>query len=120
MKQMLKSNIQLKQVVSDLYSASVQQKSGLWKRIAEDLQKPTRQRRLVNLFSLDMHSKDGEVVIVPGKVLGTGDINHKVTVAAFSFSESAVQKIRDAKGTVMTIHELLMKNPKGKDVRVLG
>ena len=120
MKQITKTNNYLKQLVFDLYRLSSENKVNVWKRIADDLMAPTRNRRLVNLFKIDMHAQDGDVIVVPGKVLGTGDINRKVTVAAFSFSKSAVEKIRNAKGNVMTIEELVHKNPKGKDVKVFG
>jgi large subunit ribosomal protein L18e len=120
MKQVKKSNIHLKNLAVDLYTQSSKTESGLWSRLADDLLKPTRQKRLVNIFKLNLFSKDGEVVIVPGKVLGTGDLDHKVTVAAFSFSQSAVEKIKNAKGTVMTIQELAKKNPKGENVRILA
>lgn len=114
------SNIYLKKLVEDLKRVSYVQKAGIWKRIATDLEKSTRTRRIVNLFKLDIYTKDGETVIVPGKVLGTGDINHKVTVAAWNFSESAKEKIKQAKGECISIPQLVEKNPKGKDVRILG
>jgi len=115
-----KSNANLKQLALDLYRFSSENKSKFWRRIADDLLLPTRRKRLVNVFSIDLSTKDGEVVIVPGKVLGMGDINHKVTVAAYSFSQSAVEKIKQAKGSVMSIPELAQKNPKAKDVRILA
>lgn len=114
------TNIYMRKIVDDLRKLSYTQKANIWSRIADDLEKPTRQRRIVNLFSLDMNTKDGEVVIVPGKVLGTGDINHKVTVAAWNFSDSAKEKIKSAKGECLSIAQLVEKNPKGKDVRILG
>lgn len=120
MKPIQKSNVHLKNLALDLYKYSNENKSAFWRRIADDLLKPTRSRRLVNVFKLNLFSKDGEVVVVPGKVLGTGDLNHKVTVAAYDFSKSAVEKIRNAKGDVLTIKELLEKNPQAKDVRILG
>ena len=55
-----------------------------------------------------MHASDGDVIVVPGKVLGTGDLNRKVTVAAFSFSKSAVEKIRNAKGNVSKNLDLMI------------
>ena len=118
--QTTKTNSYLKQLVLDLYKLSTEQKAQVWRRVADHLLMPTRQRRLVNVFKLSLHSKDGDVIVVPGKVLGTGDINHKVTVAAFDFSKSAAEKIKNAKGNTMTIQELVQKNPKGKDVRVFG
>jgi large subunit ribosomal protein L18e len=57
---------------------------------------------------------------VPGKVLGSGTISHNVTVAAFAFSQNAKKQIESAKGKTMTINELLRKNPKGKDIRIIG
>lgn len=115
-----KTNAYLKNLAVTLYRASSENKNGIWKRLADDLLVPTRQKVLVNVFKLNMHSKDGDIIVVPGKVLGTGDINHKVTVAAYGFSKSAIEKIKIAKGNVMSIQELLEKNPKGKDVRIFG
>jgi len=57
---------------------------------------------------------------VPGKVLGTGEISKKITIAAHTFSSSACDKILNAKGEILTISELIKKNPKGSKVRILG
>jgi len=107
-------------LVQELKKKSMEEKVGIWKRVAEDLEKPTRQRRIVNLYSIDKHTKDGEFVVVPGKVLGTGEISKKVNVAAFSFSQSALDKISKFGGKALSIQELMKQNGKGKDVRVLG
>ena len=115
-----KTNSYLKALASELYKLSSENKSNMWRRVADDLMVPAREKKLVNLFKIDMYSKDGDVVLVPGKVLGTGDISKKVTVSAFSFSKSAVEKIRSAKGSAISIHELIQKNPKGKDVRLMA
>ena len=114
------TNEHLQNLIRDLRKQSSEQKVGIWKRIAQDLEKPTRQRRAVNLYSLNLNTKDNETIIVPGKVLGTGEIDKSITVAAFSFSENAKQRIQSAKGKCITIHELLKNNPKGKDVRIMG
>ncbi len=106
-------------LIEDLKKAAIAQQSPLWKRIASDLEKPTRQRRSVNVFSIDESSADGDIVIVPGKVLGEGSLTKKVTVAAYSFSDSAMTKINRS-GKALTIHELLQANPKGQKVRILG
>ena len=120
MKQITKTNSYLKALASDLYKLSSENKSNIWRRVADDLMVPTREKKLVNLFKIDMYAKEGDVILVPGKVLGTGDISKKVTVSAFSFSKSAVEKIKTAKGNVLSIQELIQKNPKGKDVRLMA
>lgn len=91
-----------------------------WQKIAKDLAKPSRQRRSVNLSKIDRYSKDGETVIVPGKVLGDGKISKKVTVAGFNFSEAAKKRISAAGGKTITIKELFSKNPEAKEVKILG
>lgn len=114
------SNIQLRGVINLLRKASIEQKKSIWKRIAEDLEKPTRKRRIINLYKLDKHTKNNEYVIVPGKVLGTGNIKHKLVIAAWSFSDSAKEKIAKANGSCISIMEMLQKNPKAQNLRIMG
>jgi large subunit ribosomal protein L18e len=114
------TNKYLKELIGELKKLSIEEKVAIWKRVAVDLEKPTRQRRIVNLSSINRYTKDGEVIVVPGKVLGTGNIDHKITVAAQSFSDSAKKVIEDAKGKAITIKQLVKDNPKGKNVRIIG
>ena len=110
------TNPVLIKLIQELKKTSTKEKVNIWKRVASDLSKPSRQRREVNLSSINKHSKAKEFVVVPGKVLGVGDLTHDVTVAAWQFSESAKKKVKDA----LSIEELMKKNPKGKDVRIIG
>lgn len=91
----------------------------MWKRIASDLAKSSRRQRVVNLSRISRNSKEGETIIVPGKVLGSGELSHKVTVVAASFSDSAVAKLKEQKCVMMTLDEFLTKNPKGTG-RIIG
>ena len=95
------------------------QQTPFWERVAQDLEKSSRQRRIVNLSRIARVTSEGDVVIVPGKVLGDGAIDHKLTIAACSFSDSAKKKLADAKCTSLTIGEYLKKNPKGSG-RIIG
>jgi len=61
-----------------------------------------------------------ETVVVPGKVLGAGKIDHPINVAAFAFSDQARLKILKAKGKCLSILELMKKNPKGANVKIIG
>ena len=117
---MTKTNQVLQSLVQELKKQAIEQKVGFWKRLALDLERPTRQRRAVNIFTLDQSTKDNETVVVPGKVLASGALSHKVNVAAWSFSEQAKEKIQKANGTCISLKELMKKNPTGKDVRIIG
>lgn len=112
------TNFQLQQLLLELETRSLQNK--FWKRVLYDLKKPSRQRRTVNVYKIDKYAKDGETVLIPGKVLSVGEINKKVQVAAFTFSSEARRKIEQAKGKALTINELIEKNPEGRKVRILG
>ena len=57
---------------------------------------------------------------MPGKLLGSGEVSGKHTVAAYSVSSSAKEKIEAAGGEVVTIHDLMKANPTGKGVYILG
>ena len=112
------TNFQLQQLLLELENKAMGNK--FWKRVWLDLKKPSRQRRAVNVYKINKYAKDGETVLVPGKVLSVGEISKKVQVAAFTFSSEARQKIERAKGKTLTIPELIQQNPDGKNVRILG
>ncbi len=113
------SSSELKRLIIDLRKLSTKEGVNLWKRIANDLSRPRRIRREVNIGSIDKHIRDGEIAIVPGKVLSEGDMNNKTTVAAYRFSEEAKNKI-NKNGKAIHIRELMKDNPKGKKVRIIG
>lgn len=69
---------------------------------------------------MDNITKEGDIVIVPGKVLGSGIINHKIILSCFSISVAAMKKIIDCGGEVITINELVEQYPDGKGVRIIG
>ena len=115
----MKTNNQLVSLIGELKKKSIDDKNKLWKRIASDLEKPTRNRRIVNLIKIAKVTKDNDTIIVPGKVLGTGELNHKLTVAAYSYSKSALDKI-NKNGKALSIKEMMKANPKASDVRIIG
>ena len=112
------TTLQLQNLISDLKTKSRDVK--LWNRVVKELNKPTRQRRVVNLYKISKFARDGETILVPGKVLSVGDLSKPVKVAAYQFSDSAKEKILKNKGTVLSIKDLFEKNPEGKQVRILG
>ena len=103
-----------------LLKSSIKNEAPVWKAVAKGLGRPRRKAYEVNLYRIQKFAADKETVIVPGRVLGTGDINKVLTVAALKFSEAAREKIKKAGGSCITIEELVNKNPKGSKVRIMG
>lgn len=110
-------NPDLISLIRTLKKLSNKENVKIWKRIASDLQKSTRQRRKVNIYKIDKFTREGETAIIPGKVLSMGDLNKNITIAAYQFSEAAKTKLKDK---AITIEELTKKNPKGKKLRIIG
>ena len=113
---MKKTNQNLVRLIIDLKKLSNSQKVKIWKAVAENLSKPTRKMRKVNIWEINNSTKENETIVVPGKVLGEGELDHNVTVAAYQFSDGAKSKIEKN----MLIEELMIQNPKGSKVRIIG
>lgn len=113
-------NVELTSLIGELRKQGSEQKANLWKRLAEDLERPTRQRREVNLSNINRSAGKDEIIVVPGKVLGSGSLDHKVTIAAFQFSEGAKQKLQASGSTIVPLLDLCREKPNGKKIRILG
>ena len=94
--------------------------SPIWKCIEKKFKNSRSNRSEVNVSKLDNITKEGDIVIVPGKVLGSGIINHKIILSSFSISVTAMKKVIDCGGEVITINELVEQYPDGKGVRIIG
>ena len=95
-------------------------RSRFWQRIIEECERPRRNRRVVNLYKLNRLTKAGDIVYVPGKVLGTGNIDHPITISAFGFSKTAYEKLLKSGSTVLTTREFAEKYPTGSGVKIIG
>ncbi len=91
----------------------------IWKKVACELSKPRRKKVEVNLSKIDRYGLENGTVIVPGKVLGSGNLSKKITIAAFSFSDSAKRIIANAGGKAISIESLYKSNPNGREVIVI-
>jgi len=119
-KKINKTNPALITLIQGLKKQANENDAMIWKDIAIRLEKPLRSWPEVNLDRIDKHTSKNETALIPGKVLSTGNLTKKVSIAAWSFSEKSEEKIKKAGGKTMTIEELIKSNPKGKDVRILG
>jgi large subunit ribosomal protein L18e len=115
-----KTDETLIKLITELKSSAYKNKAPIWKDVAMRLQKPNKSWAEVNINRLAKYSKKNDTIIVPGKVLGIGSLNIPITVAAYSFSESAKNKIQRAGGSSISISELIQKNPKGKGIKMIG
>jgi large subunit ribosomal protein L18e len=116
----MKTNAGLVTLIGDLKAQTRSNGAPLWRDVALRLEKSRSNWAEPNLSRLSRHAADEDVILVPGKLLGSGDVEGKHTVAAYSFSTSARAKIEAAGGKVVSIRDLMNKNPEGKGVYILG
>ena len=114
-----KTNPRLVNLISLLKDTSRQNEVNVWRDVAVRLEAPARNYAEVNLSKINRYAGDGETIVVPGKVLGSGMLETSVKIAALTFSQSAATKILEANGQCLTIEELVKDNPKGSRSRVL-
>ena len=107
-------------MVKDLKQASKKNEAPIWSRLAELAMKSSSSRRVVNLTRINKSTKDNDVLFVPGKVLGTGNLSHKIILGSFSISTTAAQKIIKNGGKIMKYSDMIKKYPTGKDVIIFG
>ncbi len=98
-----------------------QSKQKIWLDLAERLKKRRRGEIKINLWKLDTMAEKlkGKTVIVPGKVLGKGELTSEITIAAFGFSERAKKEI-EKKGKFMTLKELVESETKPSEMVIIG
>ncbi|MHA1379052.1 MAG: 50S ribosomal protein L18e [Candidatus Helarchaeota archaeon] len=94
-------------------------KRRVWRAIARNLAKRRKDQITVNLGKINKFGKENGTIVVPGKVLSLGDLDKKLIIAAYSFSNVCIEKVKKAKGECITIQELMKRNPEGKNVKII-
>ena len=103
-----------KEKLGKLIRRLVKEKKPLWLKVANYLARPRKKKIEVNLAKIDKLAKPNETILVPGKVLGSGNIKKDVKVAAFEFSEEARRKLGS---NALSIEKLL--ESKEKNIRLI-
>ena len=107
-------------LVKELKQASKKNEAPIWAKMANLALKSSSSKQVINLTRINKLTKDNDVLFIPGKVLGTGNISHKITICSFSISRTATKKITQTGGNVMRVYDMIKKYPTGKGVTVFG
>ena len=94
-------------------------KNEAWMGVASVLSGPRRIRTCINLEEINKDAKAGETVVIPGKVLSQGEIDKKIKVVAFSFSDKAKEKLLSAKCVISYILDEIKSNPSAKGIKIM-
>ena len=109
----------LRQAAVMLDRAAKQQKAPIWREASRLLSAEPQIRVEVNVGRISRLAAEGQALFVPGKVLGTGVMDKKIVLGAFSFSASARSKVESSGGSALSIEQFLKKYPKGSGVHLV-
>lgn len=108
-----------KTLIIALKKAGIEHNVTIWKKISKELATSNRKRVAINLSHIDRVTNAGDNIVVPGKVLGSGTLTHKLKITAESFSETAKEKITSTGSQFFSFEELLKSNPNGTNLRII-
>ncbi len=108
------SNFYTRKLIRDLWKTKI----NIWKKVSKKLSGPRKNRIRANLYRINKKTKKDDIIVIPGKVLGIGELDHKLTIACLEYSQSAQKKIESSGSTLLSIEELMDQNPKGTGVKV--
>ncbi|MCL4342554.1 MAG: 50S ribosomal protein L18e [Candidatus Thermoplasmatota archaeon] len=109
----------LSNTIIQLNELSRKNQSTFWRDIAEKLSAGRRRYASVDLGKIERLCNEGDTVVVPGAVLGGGNLQKKITVSALKFSSSAVDKIANVGGKHTSLVQLAEENPKGTNIKII-
>ncbi|MFX1410627.1 MAG: 50S ribosomal protein L18e [Promethearchaeota archaeon] len=108
------SNYYHRKLIRDLWKTKIK----IWKVISKKLSGPRQNRVKANLYRINKKTKKNDVIVVPGKILGIGDLDHSLTIACLEYSNSAKRKIEASGSKLLSIEDLFEQNPKGTGVKI--
>lgn len=90
-----------------------------WEKVASLLSYPKRKRAKINLEKIEKEAKEGEIVLIPGKVLSNGNLTKKIKVVSLFFSKASEEKLLNSKIDTKTILEEIKLNPHFKGIKII-
>ncbi|MFX1380458.1 MAG: 50S ribosomal protein L18e [Promethearchaeota archaeon] len=109
------SNYYVRKLIRDLWKTQIK----IWKTISKQLSSRRSNRVKANLYHINKNTKKNDVIVVPGKILGLGELDHTLTIACLEYSKTAKKKVESSGSKLISIEELLEQNPKGSGVKII-
>jgi len=72
-----------------------------------------------NINEIDKKTKEGEKVLIVGKILSQGEISKRISLVALNYSKKAEEKLLKAKCEFSKISDEIKKNPEAKGLKIL-
>lgn len=112
------TKLETRKLIAELEKHGKKKKQKIFTTIAEQLGKARRQQVEVNLRKLCKiaEANKKKILVVPGKVLSSGNPATGMEVAALKFSADAKKKIETAKGKAISLKQLAESKAKPSEM----
>lgn len=90
-----------------------------WLEVAALISMPRRKMQGVNIDRISKEAKEGETIVIAGKVLSKGELGKKLKICALGFSALALKKIKESKGQAVMLLNEIKSNPDAKGVKLI-
>ena len=103
-------------IVETINSARKNEK---WLPVARIIANSTRLHSKINLDKIDDAAKPGDTILVPGKILSSGNLTKKIRLCSLGISKSAREKLKATKSEYISIIDEIRQNPKFEGVNII-
>ncbi|MCL4322879.1 MAG: 50S ribosomal protein L18e [Candidatus Thermoplasmatota archaeon] len=114
-----KTSPKIKETVKTILELSRENQSPLWRDIAKRLSETRQNYADLNVGKISKLCKDGDIVVVPGKVLGSFFAVGKVKISALDISEKAMRKVKESGSEFIPLQDLAKENPEPKNIKIM-
>jgi large subunit ribosomal protein L18e len=94
-------------------------KSPAWFKLSKMLSQATRKHSAVNLSVIDRQTSMGDTILVPGRVLGVGEITKKIRICSFGISAEALERLKKTRSEWIHVLDEIKKNPKAEGLKII-
>lgn len=94
-------------------------KNRSWLPLARFLSSSTRKYASVNLSEIEKRTSAGDTILVPGRVLSSGNLTKKVRICAVGISTNALTKLKETKSVYASIKDEIKSNPKAEGIKTI-
>ena len=90
-----------------------------WHTIAQLIASSTRKHVSLNVWQIDKLVSQGDIIVVPGKILAKGKLTKKIKICALGISAMAKEKLHESKSEFVPLLDEIKRNPKAEGVKIL-
>ena len=94
-------------------------KAKAWGEVAGLISTPRKRHTSINLSEIDKKAKQGDIIVIPGKVLSQGELSKKIKIVALNFSEKAREKLLKSGSEAISMLKEIKSNPEAKGIKIL-